>query len=244
MNEAGTERAGEIIDEIMSGSEFNRSGSSIDVSWLKPILEWINEIRQKVMEWLGRLLEKLFSLLNFKGGGGGGGGAKTVATVVLIVLGAAVLTGFIILAVKLAKTLKKKKKRDMLTEEDLLEFSEAPDAALELARKFRGEGDFRMAYRYLFINLLTELNRREVIRIARYKTNRFYMREAVNSGRVEYGEIAPFFSCFDRVWYGFKNIKQDELDRFFTARDAILFKIDSAVSDGEQEGGTGGEVSG
>ena len=97
-----------------------------------------------------------------------------------------------------------------------------------------------MSYRYLFINLLTEFNRREVVRIAKYKTNRMYRREAVSSGKVQNGEISPFFSSFDTVWYGFRNLPEDELNTFFTAREAVLFKIDS-VSEDVPENGDGAE---
>ena len=234
MSEAGIERAGEIIDEIMSGSEFNRSGSRVDVSWLRPILEWISDIYQKVMEWLQRLLERLFSRINFAGLGAAANGARIAATIVIAVLVLLLVIGLTVIIIRLVKN--KKPKRDAITEEDLLEFSETPDLALELAEKYRVAGDYRMSYRYLFINLLTEFNRREVVRIAKYKTNRMYRREAVSSGKVQNGEISPFFSSFDTVWYGFRNLPEDELNTFFTAREAVLFKIDSVSGDVPENG--------
>ena len=233
--------AEETIERVLSGQEFNRGkGRDADLDWLKKILDKINEffeaIQKKIAEWL----EKLFSRMHINfGEGGSATKAMTVARIILIVL---IVIAVVALTILIIKLLKRGKRRKLGKEDDreLAEYAEDPDAALALAGKYRAEGQTRLSFRYLFINLLTELNRREIIKIARYKTNRSYLREAVSAKDADETLIKLFFDTFNRTWYGGKALPADELDRLFEQRTVILDKIDGrAVKDVKVDGTEG-----
>lgn len=232
------ERAGDIIDEILSRPEFNGEKGQVDLSFLQPFFEKIHDLLREVLDWLGDLIQRLLSRFSFSGIGGSGGGAKTVAAVILIILGAGLVTALSVLLIKILKKSSVKKK-DRLTNEDLDRYADAPDEALALALRYRDEGNLRFACRYLFINLLTELNAREVIRISRSKTNRMYLREALSKGTVEEDRLAPFFRMFERVWYGSKPISAEELDRLFRELDLLLDAFEERLGSGGKEAGNG-----
>lgn len=228
------ERAGEIIDEILSRPEFNGEEGQVDLSFLQPFFEKIQDLLREVLDWLGDLIQRLLSRFSFSGIDGSGGGAKTVAAVILIVLGVGLVAALSVLLIKILKKSSAKKK-DRQTNEDLDRYADAPDEALALAFRYRDEGNLRFACRYLFINLLTELNAREIIRISRSKTNRMYLREALSKGAVEEARLAPFFRVFERVWYGSKPISAEELDRLFRERDLLLDAFEERLGSGGKE---------
>lgn len=239
MNADNITRADTIIDEVLARDEFNGGSDRVGVNWLveiiKKIYKFLEDLFKKFWEWLSKLLEKLH--FNF---GGAGEGAKTIeviAKIVIIVLGAAALVLLTLLIIRLLRG-RRKKIAELEESEELAAFASDPDAAFQLAQRFRAEGDCRMAFRYLFINLLTEFNRREVIRIAKYKTNRSYLREAEASGKIDSGAVSPFFNTFNRVWYGGKPLKSEALEEFFEKRTAVLASIDAGS--GEKGGGGNG----
>ena len=226
MNADYTE-AKKAIEEVLSRDEFNRGKErQIDMTWLKKILdkiaEFLSKIWEKINEWLEKLLSRMH--INF-GSGSGAEGAKTAAKIIMIILIVAVI---VVVTILLIKVFRRGKIKKMIAAEDkeLAEYSHDPDAALTLAEKYRAEGQTRLSFRYLFINLLTELNKREIIRIARYKTNRSYMKEAAASSKTNVADIRPFFDTFNRVWYGGRSIGGAELDGFFEKRTAILDRLD------------------
>ena len=219
--------AQETIERVLSGQEFNRGkGRSADLDWLKKILDKINEFLEAIQKKIAEWLEKLFSRMNINfGEGGGAATALTVAKIIMIVL---IAVAVIVLTILIIKLLKRGKRRKLGKEDDreLAEYAENPDAALALAEKYRAEGQTRLSFRYLFINLLTELNKREIIKIARYKTNRSYLKEAVSARNADETIIKLFFDTLNRTWYGGKAVPEAELDRFFEQRTTFLDKID------------------
>ena len=224
--------AKETIERVLSGDEFNRGKErTADMDWLKKILDKIGEFLEDVQKKISEWLEKLFSRIHIDfGGGGSAATAKTVAKIIIIVLAAAAAVALTILLIQL---LKRGKRRKLGKDEDreLSEYAADPDAALALAQRYRSEGQTRLSFRYLFINLLTELNRREIIKIARYKTNRSYLREAVAALNADETLIKRFFDTFNRTWYGGKSLSAEELDRFFGLRTEVLDIIDGRSAD-------------
>ena len=92
---------------------------------------------------------------------------------------------------------------------DLLDENLAADALpedewLKLAEQMRASGDLRLAIRALFLAGLAELARRQVVQIAKFKSNRDYQREITLEARQ--CRSAPVRSlpwwAFTSVWYG------------------------------------------
>jgi hypothetical protein len=93
------------------------------------------------------------------------------------------------------------------------------DGWMRLAMDLMGKGDFRLALRALYLASLAHLAQREMIRLARHKSNRDYLREVDRRARARPEITAAFgtnVGAFDRVWYG-RDPATDELVREFRA---------------------------
>ena len=88
---------------------------------------------------------------------------------------------------------------------------------LKLARDLMGKGELRLALRALYLASLAHLAQRELIRIARFKSNRDYEQELRRRARALPELQAAFTdntSLFDRAWYGLHDVTQEVLQRF------------------------------
>lgn len=238
MNGNNANRADTIIDEVLSRDEFNRTRRRVDASWIskiaKAILKFINDLLEKIWKWFIKLIRKLFGI-DF---GTAGGNAKTVEVIAKIVIAVLAVAAVVLITMLIIRLLRgrKLKAEEAADNEELASFASDPDAALALAERYRAEGNVRMSFRYLFINLLTEFNRLEIIKIAKFKTNRSYLREAEASGRIDIRAVTPFFNTFNRVWYGGKDLKSEALDEFFEERKSLLAAVEPKPA---EKGGDG-----
>jgi hypothetical protein len=79
------------------------------------------------------------------------------------------------------------------------------DGWTTLARELLGRGELRLALRAFYLASLAHLADRNLVSLARFKSNRDYQRElqrrahAFPTLQTLFGENV---SCFDRVWYG------------------------------------------
>jgi hypothetical protein len=91
------------------------------------------------------------------------------------------------------------------------------DGWLRLAHEMQDRGDYRLAMRALYLASLAHLAQRNLIRIARFKSNRDYERELGRRAHI-LPEIVPVFgesvSAFERVWYGTHEITGELFESF------------------------------
>ena len=79
------------------------------------------------------------------------------------------------------------------------------DEWLKLARELAGRGDWRLALRALYLGTLGHLAARELVSLARFKSNRDYQLEVARRARGNPDLRRAFeenVARFDRVWYG------------------------------------------
>jgi hypothetical protein len=79
------------------------------------------------------------------------------------------------------------------------------DEWLKLAEQMRLSGDLRLAIRALFLAALADLARRQVVSIAKFKSNRDYQRELARRSAAVPQRSASFSvltGIYERVWYG------------------------------------------
>jgi hypothetical protein len=88
---------------------------------------------------------------------------------------------------------------------------------LQLASQLIAQGDLRLALRALYLASLAHLAGRDLITLAKFKSNRDYERELARR-RHALPELASLFtenvSVFDRVWYGVHQVNRELLDHF------------------------------
>jgi len=98
------------------------------------------------------------------------------------------------------------------------------DEWYKLARELASKGEFRLAARALFFSCLAVLAQREVIRIARFKSNMDYANEmARRAGAL--GEAPAAFSesalIYESVWYGEHLANAETLNRLHACQERL-----------------------
>ena len=91
------------------------------------------------------------------------------------------------------------------------------DEWLRLANEMLAKGDLRLALRAFYLATLAHLAAREIVSIARFKSNRDYETEVNRRARGATELRAAFadnVQSFDRAWYGLYEVTTDGVARF------------------------------
>jgi hypothetical protein len=114
--------------------------------------------------------------------------------------------------------------RPDLNDENVTAAQLPEDGWLKLAREMLERGELRLALRALYLATLAHLATREIVSIARFKSNRDYEIEVNRRARGSM-EMRVAFSdnvkSFDRAWYGLHDVNADALARFQSNFDRI-----------------------
>ena len=91
------------------------------------------------------------------------------------------------------------------------------DEWLKLANEMLAKGDLRLALRAFYLATLAHLAAREIVSIARFKSNRDYQAE-VNRRARGAAELRTAFTenvgAFDRAWYGLYEVTAEGVAEF------------------------------
>lgn len=101
-----------------------------------------------------------------------------------------------------------------LTAEDVAADQLPEDAWMRMAREMMERGDLRLALRAFYLAALAHLSERQMISIAKYKSNRDYHRELRRRRPGQAELIATFgetIRAFERAWYGMHEVTRDVL---------------------------------
>ena len=104
-----------------------------------------------------------------------------------------------------------------LTDENIAASQLPEDGWLRLAQEMMAAGNLRLALRALYLASLAHLAQRELISIAKFKSNLEYARELRRRARSLPDVQAAFtenVGIFDRVWYGMHEVTQERLKNF------------------------------
>jgi hypothetical protein len=104
-----------------------------------------------------------------------------------------------------------------LNEESVTADQLPEDGWLALARKLMDNGELRLALRAFYLATLAHLGHRELIRLARHKSNRDYDCELQRRARGNAGLLDAFdanLAVFERAWYGEHEVTPVTLDGF------------------------------
>lgn len=107
--------------------------------------------------------------------------------------------------------------RPDLTDENVTASQLPEDGWLKLARELMDQGELRLALRALYLASLAFLAEREIVSLARFKSNRDYEVEVSRRARGRPDLHAAFsenVAVFDRAWYGLHEVTGDSLKHF------------------------------
>ncbi len=112
-----------------------------------------------------------------------------------------------------------------LASEEVIASQLPRDQWLDLADRFLSRGEYRLAIRALFLGGLAHLAQRNVLTIARYKSNREYRRELER----RYHDHPEALAAFDRnlhvleaVWYGEHPVSRPEAEAFARDQEQVV----------------------
>jgi hypothetical protein len=91
------------------------------------------------------------------------------------------------------------------------------DGWMTMARDLLNRGELRLALRAFYLATLAHLAERNLITLARFKSNRDYEREVARRGHAlpeVPGMFAENITTFERVWYGAHEVTPDMLQHF------------------------------
>jgi hypothetical protein len=179
-----------------------------------------------VFNWLDDLLRRLFSSRRSSTGGGSGYGWMMSLEVLLYTLLAVVIAATAIFLMRNWHFRRRKLNAIAtqaiqpvpdLTDESVGADQLPEDEWVKLARELLERGELRLALRAFYLASLAHLAEKNLIGLARFKSNRDYEREL---GRRSHSlpELLPIFtenvSVFDRSWYGTHEVTGEVVNQF------------------------------
>jgi hypothetical protein len=195
--------------------------------------KWFKERARAFGEWLGDVLEKLFRRRRTAPASGSGLSWIMVQKFLLYVLAFAVGVAIFLL---LYRVWRNKYRPPVVLESEAIQ--PVPDVADEnvsaeqlpedgwtkLARELLERGEFRLALRAFYLASLAHLAARNLISLARFKSNRDYERELQRRGH-SFPNLHSLFGdnilVFDRTWYGRHEATLDSVQQFAANVDKI-----------------------
>lgn len=197
------------------------------LNWLKDFSRWLQNIWTNLKEWVKKFMPKP----NPSFGPSRPATIQQPMLLILIALAAAVLLFFV---VKLIRNRRRTKPLPIqaepvlaqpdLTDDNLLADSLPETRWQSLANDLLRKGEFRLALRALYMAVLAFLGERELIRIAKYKSNQEYERELERRTRERQSVIQAFsenVSLFERAWYGSHPVTEEIIEVFAINHDRI-----------------------
>jgi hypothetical protein len=190
---------------------------------LKTFFGWL----ENFFSWLGNMLARLFRGWSPPNAGKPAGlDWYRLSQILLYVLVAAVLSTVVILLMRLWRN--RRLKPEILQTEAIQSVPDITDESVgaeqlpedgwtKLARELLARGEFRLALRAFYLASLAHLAERNLISLARFKSNHDYEREL---GRRAHAlpDLTQVFSdnvnSFDRVWYGTHEASGDLVSQF------------------------------
>jgi hypothetical protein len=194
-------------------AESSESEPGFIARFFQRVGKMIRDAARATVEWLGKVLQKLFRPLRVAPGTPGYGWIMT-KQMLLYGLLALVLSAIALLLLRFWKK-RQRESRLVATQAlqpvpDLTDESVAADQLPEdgwtaLARELLARGELRLALRAFYLASLAHLAERNLVSLARFKSNRDYERELQRRAHAFPGLQHLFgenVSAFDRVWYG------------------------------------------
>lgn len=207
--------------------------TGIITRFFENMLDMIKKSYYAVTHWINRLLRRLFSHRQSYEGGGSGFGWVTMLDALLYVLLAAVAIGLALLLMRMWRergrvhqvvATEAIQPAPDLTDENVSADQLPEDGWTRLARELLTKGEWRLALRAFYLASLAHLAGRNLISLARFKSNHDYERELSRRAHALPDLLSIFgdnVQVFDRIWYGTYEVTQELVNQFASNVDRI-----------------------
>ena len=214
------------LDDVLARREYawraprEKPAVVSEESWLEKMLKdigrWMKRMRDKIREWFSSGKEPSPHER---------GGFLSLISNVRVIFIALLVTAAVLLIVMLARRRRPVavaqaraiQPRPDLSAEHITADQLPEDGWLQLARELRDSGQLRLALRASYLASLAHLGHRELIRLARHKSNHDYDRELQRRARANAELLGAFdrnLDAFERAWYGEHEVTGETLGDF------------------------------
>lgn len=211
-------------------AEAETAEKGILAGFFESVGKMIRDAIKGTLEWIGNILRKIFGGRSWASSpsSGSGSGWAAMLEMLLYALVAAVLCAIGVILHRLWRN--RRLKPDLVQSEeiqpvpDLLDESVSADQLpedgwIKLARELLARGEFRLALRAYYLSSLAHLAERNLISLARFKSNHEYELELDRRAH-SFATLRRLFgenvNAFDRVWYGTHEATGELVTQFAT----------------------------
>lgn len=204
------------LDRILARPEFQKNAAA-ETALIKS-LQWISKKWDELMHWLEKLLEKLFRVAP----GLQGNRTMTWIFLILFLVVAGVLVGKLIRTYLQNRTPRRKLDSTVFDLEEAPDIIAEPEVWRQQAEEYARQGDYRRAFRAVFLATLLHLNAVGVIEYHRSRTNGDYLRFVRRKGLTALeAALRPLVNEFDGRWYGHHATVEADYHRCLTGYERI-----------------------
>ena len=202
--------------------------------WVRNVFKAVGRVLRRVLEWLKKLLP-VGPAKNSSGGRYRGGWMKNARMLALLLLAGATLTvGFYLrgLRRRRARRTGVEKTTAVMVAPDLADERVAADRLPSsgwavMAQSLMDQGEFRLALRAFYLAGLAFLAERDLIVIARYKSDHEYERDLRRRIHVKPDLLEAFaknLALFEKAWYGSWKLTRRDLQAFAANFERMKFR--------------------
>lgn len=185
-----------VVAEVLKRPEYKRLHGDY--------VNFIDRIRNIIMDWIKAWLERLFSMEDKLGAPAFGisNGIVIIGLILLVFL-------VIILFFSMKKIVGKNQKVRTIFGEEISATTTA-EGLRNKASEYKSQGDYREAIRIGFISLLLKMNEKNLLYLDETKTNE-EMTKILKNNDFKYIRLFQSITyLFNEAWFGHKSIQEDE----------------------------------
>jgi len=194
------------LDKILNRREFRKAPGK------NPIANAIDRFLEAIWEWIKQLFQRYRPDWDLKFNQDFSNELVNVLKIILIAAGV-IIAFFIIRFIVTKVYLPARMKRNKIP--DANDYLDKPDEVLEKIKSFISQKEYTKALCFLFIAVLLELNKRSVIKIEKWKTNRIYIREIRQNAGEYLAPMLEFTIAFNRCCYGRREADEMSVNNWF-----------------------------
>lgn len=176
------------------------------------------DIRERLMELIGRVFDWLFDNFGFNFPAGAGGDTVGLVVTIMTVV-ALILLGIAVFVPVRAYMRSRVAKRHTL--EGIFEEIRNHTVAELLALSENAETR-RVSVRYKYIAVILSLNERDIIKIEPSATNAIILRQIRTTAPEFAGDFAQIAEAFHLTWFGHKNLGDEGFEKLISAVRRII----------------------
>ncbi len=201
------------LDKILNRREFSQAAPNNTVT------DAINRLLESIWEWIKQLFQRYRPQRDIQFDAKAFGDELTGTIKFILILAGAVLLFFIIRYIVIRAYLPMKRKKSKFPEPH--DYLEKPDEVLEKIRLFIEQREYKEALCFIFVAILLELNKKKIIRVEKWKTNRAYIREIGRNAHELLVSMREVTVIFNGCCYGARDVDETVVSTWYD----FLFKL-------------------